>query len=257
VTAIPQPGNPRPRLFRLPQDEALMNRLGFNNHGAQVVGQRLAALREKDRIRIPVGINLGKSRSVDNANAAADYRASFRETAEFSDYVVVNISSPNTPGLRDLQERDEIRKILDVIGDENEKRSFPRPVLLKLAPDLADEDALACAKAAAASHCHGFIISNTSIVKEGLRSPVPEGSGGISGRPIFRRSTEMLQLISQTLGDLPCIGVGGIMDVHSARAKENAGAMLLQVYSGFIYGGPQFPITILRGLLQGTDLPTA
>ena len=122
---------------------------------------------------------------------------------------------------------------------------------------MADEDALACAKAAADSHCHGLIISNTSIIKEGLRSPVPEGTGGISGRPVFHRSTELLQMLKEELKELPCIGVGGIMDAAGAIAKEKAGAELIQVYSGFIYGGPQFPIHILRGLLEHAATPAA
>ena len=256
VTALAQPGNPKPRLFRLPKDRALMNRMGFNNHGAKVIGQRLAKLRESDRIHAPLEVNLGKSKVTDNADAAADYRSSFQETAEFSDYIVVNISSPNTPGLRDLQKQDEVKKILDTIGDVNEKRESSRPVLLKIAPDLADEDALICAQSAKESYCHGLIISNTTISREGLRGPVPEGSGGISGEPVFARSTKQLQLISESFPDFPCIGVGGIMNAAQACAKIEAGAALLQIYSGFIYGGPRFPIEILKGLLDAIQPPS-
>ena len=233
-----------------------MNRMGFNNHGATVIGQRLAKLREKDRIHVPLGVNLGKSKVTENADAAADYRSSFQETAEFADYIVVNISSPNTPGLRDLQKQDEVKKILDTIGDVNEKRESPRPVLLKIAPDLANEDALACAASAHESHCHGLIISNTTISRDGLSGPVPEGAGGISGEPIFERSTKQLRLVTSAFPDFPCIGVGGIMNASHAREKIDAGAALLQVYSGFIYGGPRFPIDLLTGLLDAHKQPS-
>lgn len=251
VTAHPQPGNPTPRLFRLKADRALMNRMGFNNHGAAAMAARLRRLREKDRIRVPLGVNLGKSKITPNEEAASDYRRSFELLGELADYVVVNVSSPNTPGLRDLQQADEVRRILDAVQEKNQALAKPRPVLLKLAPDLADEDAVACARAALDGGCPGLIVANTTISRAGLAGPVPEGSGGISGAPVFERSTALLRHLRETLGPEPVlVGVGGIMDGPGAQAKLDAGADLLQVYTGFIYGGPGFVRRVLADLRQ-------
>jgi dihydroorotate dehydrogenase len=239
VTALPQPGNPRPRLFRLPADEAIINRMGFNNGGAVAMQARLTRLRARAVLQVPLGVNLGKSKVTPAEGAAADYRASFERLAELADYVVVNISSPNTPGLRDLQSVDEVRRIVDAIQTPNQAMRQPRPLLLKLAPDLADADAIACARAALDAGCTGLILTNTTIRFAGLRSVTDGMSGGLSGRPLLGRSTALLKTVRQALGPAPVlIGVGGIMDATGAQAKLAAGADLLQVYTGLIYGGP-------------------
>jgi dihydroorotate dehydrogenase len=249
VTAHAQPGNPKPRLFRIPQDRALKNRLGFNNHGAAACARALERWRAMGRVTIPVGVNIGKSKITPNEKAADDYRASFTAIADVADYVVVNVSSPNTPGLRDLQRADELRAILDVVCGENAKRAAQRPVLVKLAPDLAIEDAHACAETAIASGCKGLVVTNTTISAEGLKGAVPAGPGGISGAPLFARSTEMLRaLASVHKPKLAFIGVGGVMDADGVRAKLEAGADLVQSYTGFIYAGPSFARTALAPL---------
>ena len=250
VTALAQPGNPRPRLFRLPADRAIVNRMGFNNGGADAMRVRLERLRERGILQVPLGVNLGKSKVAPAERAAEDYRASFERLGALADYVVVNISSPNTPGLRDLQTVDEVRRIVDAIQAPNQALSRPRPLLVKLAPDLADADAVDCARAALESGCAGLILTNTTIRFEGLRSPTEGLSGGLSGRPLFARSTELLRRVREALGPGPVlVGVGGIMDAEGARAKLAAGADLIQVYTGLIYGGPGW----VRGLLRGID----
>lgn len=249
ITALAQPGNPQPRLFRLPADGALINRMGFNNAGAESAARRLERLRERAILQVPLGVNLGKSKVTPAEEAALDYRRSFEWVGQLADYVVVNISSPNTPGLRDLQRVEEVIRIIDAIQGPNQRLAQPRPLLVKLAPDLADEDAIACAQAALDAGCAGLILTNTSIRFEGLVSPTASLSGGLSGRPILERSTELLRLVRQTLGPTPVlIGVGGIMDPVGAAAKLAAGADLIQVYTGLIYGGPGFVRRLLRGL---------
>lgn len=252
VTWHPQPGNPKPRLFRLSDDGALLNRMGFNNEGADHVARRLETWRARGRVHAPVGVNLGKSKITPNEEAPEDYRRSFERCADVADYVVVNVSSPNTPGLRDLQAEGELSRLLEVLATENHKRAQPRPLLLKIAPDLDDEGALSCARVARDNGFRGLIISNTTISRAGLKGPVPEGPGGISGRPVFSRSTELLSLIAREhKGALALVGAGGIFDVEDARAKLAAGADLLQVYTGFIYGGPGFVRRLLAGLKEG------
>ncbi|MBI4211761.1 MAG: quinone-dependent dihydroorotate dehydrogenase [Deltaproteobacteria bacterium] len=251
MTAKPQEGNPRPRLFRLPEDQALMNRMGFNNAGAVVVAKRVERYRRQGKIVVPLGVNIGKSKSAALEKAAQDYLESFAATADVADYIAINISSPNTPGLRDLQQEDHLIQLLDAICDANQKRRMPRPLLLKLAPDLDDVSALSCAKIAVDHGLSGLIISNTTISRDGLRSALPPGSGGISGKPVRARSTAMLRLIKEEFRDkLVLIGVGGIMHADDALEKINAGADLLQVYTGFVYGGPKFPSHILRRLYK-------
>jgi dihydroorotate dehydrogenase len=251
ITALAQPGNPQPRLFRLPADGALINRMGFNNAGAEAAARRLERLRERAILQVPLGVNLGKSKVTPAEEAALDYRRSFEWVGQLADYVVVNISSPNTPGLRDLQRVEEVIRIIDAIQGPNQRLAQPRPLLVKLAPDLADEDAIACAQAALDAGCAGLILTNTSIRFEGLVSSTAGLSGGLSGRPILERSTELLRLVRQTLGPAPVlIGVGGIMDPAGAAAKLAAGADLIQVYTGLIYGGPGFVRRLLRGLAR-------
>jgi len=249
VTALPQPGNPRPRLFRLAADEALVNRMGFNNGGAEAMARRLQRLRARGLPEIPLGVNLGKSKVTPPEQAAADYRQSFERLGELADYVVVNISSPNTPGLRDLQRVDEVARILEAIQEPNQRLSRPRPLLVKLAPDLADDEAIECARAALEAGATGLILTNTTIRFEGLRSSTEGLSGGLSGRPLLARSTELLGKVRAALGPEPVIiGVGGILDPEGARAKLAAGADLIQVYTGLIYRGPGFVRELLRGL---------
>ncbi len=253
VTWHAQPGNPKPRLFRLPGDGALLNRMGFNNEGAEHVAARLERWRARGRVAVPVGVNLGKSKITPNEDAPDDYRRSFERCADVADYVVVNVSSPNTPGLRDLQAEGELQRLLTALAEANAKRSTARPLLLKIAPDLDDEAALSCARVASEHDFRGLIVSNTTISRAGLRGPIPDGPGGISGRPLFTRSTELLGLLAREQRALALVAAGGICDAADARAKLDAGADLLQVYTGFVYGGPSFPRRLLADLAVQTN----
>ncbi len=249
VTALAQPGNPRPRLFRLPKDQAIINRMGFNNAGAEVMGQRLERLRARGLLQVPLGVNLGKSKVTPPEQASDDYRRSFERLGELADYVVVNISSPNTPGLRDLQRVEEVDRIIAAIQVPNQRLSQPRPLLVKLAPDLADADAIDCAHAALQAGCAGLILTNTTVRFEGLTGSNEGLSGGLSGKPLFTRSTELLSRVRAAVGSTPVlIGVGGIFDPAGAAAKLAAGANLVQIYTGLIYQGPGLARRLLRGL---------
>jgi dihydroorotate dehydrogenase len=249
VTRHPQPGNDKPRLFRLPADRGLLNRLGFNNRGAEACAEALSTWRSKGRVQVPVGVNLGKSKITPVEEAGLDYAFSFAAVADVADYVVVNVSSPNTPGLRDLQQVEALQKIIDAVARLNERRKQRRPLLVKLAPDLADDDAVAVARLCVREKVDGLIVSNTTIAREGLRSAVPDGPGGVSGAPLFDRSTALLKLLHDDVGDrVVFVGVGGVFDAASARAKLDAGAALVQSYTGFVYGGPGFARDVLRGL---------
>jgi dihydroorotate dehydrogenase len=263
VTARPQPGNPRPRLFRLPADGALLNRMGFNNAGAEAVARRLRGLRERGLPHIPVGLNIGKSRDAPASEAAADYRHSVELLGSLADYLVVNVSSPNTPGLRDLQTVDAVSRIVAAVQAANQRPGQhgpgPRPVLLKLAPDLTDEAAVACAEAALEAGCDGLVLGNTTVCLDGLIDAVDGRGGGLSGQPLFPRSTELLRVVRQAVGPEPLlIGVGGIMDVPTAAAKLAAGADLVQVYTGLIYRGPGLVTELTRALRwPGSPVPRA
>ncbi|MBI2981297.1 MAG: quinone-dependent dihydroorotate dehydrogenase [Deltaproteobacteria bacterium] len=242
VTARPQPGNPKPRLFRLPADRALLNRLGFNNEGARRVAERIEKTRKKGGVTIPVGVNIGKSKVIPLEQAAEDYLESFLAVADVADYLVINVSSPNTPGLRDLQEEERLKSLLDGLCGANAKRRKPLPLLLKISPDLSEEGANSCAEISVSRKLAGLVVSNTM--------QPPALAGGISGRPLFERSTELLRQLHSTFGEkLTFIGVGGIMDAAGAKKKLEAGADLLQTYTGFVYGGPGFPRQVLSGLL--------
>ncbi|MBA2436332.1 MAG: quinone-dependent dihydroorotate dehydrogenase [Verrucomicrobiota bacterium] len=236
VTAKPQQGNPRPRIFRYPKQEALINRLGFNDEGAAVISERLRRLRASSFApSIPIGVNLGKSKVTPLEEAPADYLESFRKLAPVADYIVLNVSSPNTPGLRSLQEGDALVALLRTVTEENAQRSSPRPLLLKIAPDLSDE-ALAeiveiCEKFAMA----GLIATNTTLEHGALRGA--DETGGLSGGPLRARSTEVIRFL-RARTRLPLIGVGGICDADAAREKMEAGAELLQIYTGYIFRGP-------------------
>jgi len=266
VTGEGQPGNPKPRLFRLTEDRAVVNRMGFNNDGAEVVARRLAArgLDKLDRRRVsgPVlGVNIGKTKVVpddDQAAVEADYEKSARLLTPHADYLVVNVSSPNTPGLRNLQSVEKLQPLLEHVrrtADEAADladRSARVPLLVKIAPDLADEDVLAVADMALAIGLDGIIATNTTTSRAGLASPAQEveaiGAGGLSGRPLTTRSLEVLRTLKQRVGDdLTLIGVGGISTVADALARLDAGADLLQAYTAFIYAGPLWPRRIVRG----------
>ncbi len=262
VTGEAQPGNPRPRLFRLPQDRAIVNRMGFNNDGAEVVATRLAqrarGLDRLDRGGRPVlGVNIGKSKVVpddDQAAVEADYEKSARLLAPYADYLVVNVSSPNTPGLRNLQAVERLRPLLEHVRHTADEVTEARvPLLVKIAPDLADEDVLGVADLALAIGLDGIIATNTTISRAGLVTPASRieevGAGGLSGRPLTARSLEVLRLLRDRVGpDLTLIGVGGLATVQDARDRLAAGADLLQAYSAFVYGGPLWPRRIVRGV---------
>ena len=240
VTAIAQSGNDKPRLFRLIEDRALINRMGFNNQGAQVVAKRLEALRAKHGSKLPViGVNIGKSRVVEVEDAVDDYRTSARLLSPFADYVAVNVSSPNTPGLRSLQSVESLRPILVAVQEE----AAGKPILVKIAPDLADEDVLAVADLSLELGLAGVIATNTTISREGLKTDAARvaaiGAGGLSGAPLKRRSIEVLELLAKRLGSrIAIISVGGIETGEEAAARLAAGATLVQGYSGYIYEGP-------------------
>jgi dihydroorotate dehydrogenase len=248
VTGEPQPGNDRPRLFRLPADRAIVNRMGFNNDGAEAVAARLSARRR--RADGPVlGVNIGKSKVVPDDAAVGDYEKSARLLAPYADYLVVNVSSPNTPGLRDLQAVEKLEPILRAVQDVADDV----PLLVKIAPDLADDDVLAVADLATAVGLAGIVATNTTISRDGLASSPTEvraiGVGGLSGRPLTSRALEVMRLLRQRVGDgLTLVGVGGITTADDARARLEAGADLLQGYTAFVYEGPGWPRRILKGL---------
>ncbi len=236
VTGRPQSGNPRPRIFRYPERRALVNRLGFNNDGADLVANRLRKLRESGRWpEIPVGINIGKSKDVSLDQAPADYLHSFRRLQPFADYVVLNVSSPNTPGLRTLQKSELLATLLDSVQNENRTN---RPIVVKFSPDLADEDVGEILRTCEDHRVAGIIATNTTLNHSALPSNKDQ-AGGLSGEPLRQRSTDLVRNIS-TRTTIPVIGCGGIMDAESAREKFEAGARLIQVYTGLVYRGPGF-----------------
>jgi dihydroorotate dehydrogenase len=253
VTALSQPGNPKPRMFRYPDEEAIINRLGFNNQGAEAVAKRLCRHPVPGKRRIPLGINLGKSKVTDIDKAAEDYLASFERLADFADYVVLNVSSPNTPGLRQLQDESRLRELLSVVTHANLNRAIAKgkarvPILLKIAPDLSFGQIDAVLAAVADNWLDGLIATNTTLARPWAFARASE-TGGLSGAPLCRRSTQVISYISRaTGGKLPIIGVGGITDVVGAAQKLDAGATLVQVYTGMIYRGPFFAADVARGV---------
>jgi dihydroorotate dehydrogenase len=254
VTALAQPGNPHPRLFRLPADRALLNRMGFNNPGAEAVAARLG----RTRIEPVLGINLGKSKAAPLEDAAADYLRSLELLEPFAAYLVVNVSSPNTPGLRQLQDAAPLRELLRALrtraGELAAARGGPpRPILLKIAPDLTDPQVEEAAGIAVEEGMAGLIATNTTVSREGLRTPDVDGlgAGGISGPPVHRRALEVVAHVYRTTGGrLPIVGVGGIFGPDEAWAMVRAGASLVQVWTGFVYRGPGIARDINRGLLR-------
>ena len=256
VTFEPQSGNEKPRMFRLPEDKALINRLGFNNHGAETVAKRLAVI---DRECV-VGINIGKNKSVPNEEAVGNYLKSFDLVHQVADYVAINISSPNTPNLRELQKAEHLGELLSALQKENREISGKppkggtqnlKPILIKIAPDLAESEIEAAVDICQRHDIAGIIATNTTVSRESLKTKNMErfGAGGLSGRPLAKRSNQVISTIYRySKGKLPIIGVGGIFTAEDVFEKIAAGASLLQAYTGFIYGGPSFAMSVNEGL---------
>src|SRR5437867_9002802 len=245
VTAKAQPGNPRPRMFRLPEQKALINRLGFNNDGADAVAERFRRLRKSGRWpAVPVGINIGKSRTTPLERAADDYLHSFRLLRDFADYITLNVSSPNTPGLRELQEPAALSRLLHVISSE--PGPVAKPIVVKISPDLSPVELEAVLAACEEKGVAGIIATNTTLD----HSSVPPGldeDGGLSGAPLREKSTALVRSIAAT-SKIPVIASGGICNAESAREKFNAGAQLVQLYTGFVYRGPRLLREIMAKL---------
>ena len=245
VTAKAQPGNAKPRIFRLPEQQALINRLGFNNDGANAIAQRLAALRESGRWPgVPVGINIGKSRVTPLEQATEDYLYSFRMLRDFADYITLNISSPNTPGLRELQEPERLSELLHAIG--NEAGTAPKPLVVKISPDVSDAELTAILAVCEENGVSGIIATNTTLDHSSI-APQLDQAGGLSGAPLRDKSTALVREITAR-STIPVIASGGIFDAESAREKFQAGAQLIQLYTGLVYRGPQLLREIMDSL---------
>ncbi len=256
VTAEPQPGNPRPRLFRLPADRAVVNRMGFNNDGAEVVARRLARRRAGRHRDVVVGVNIGRTKAVPDEAVVADYQRSARLLAPHADYLVVNVSSPNTPGLRDLQAVDRLAPLLSAVRRQADAvTSRHLPLLVKIAPDLVDKDVVAVADLVVELGLDGVVATNTTVGRDGLSSSAAEveraGAGGLSGPPLRARALEVLRLLRERIGpDLTVIAAGGIGDATDARERLEAGATLLQAYTAFVYEGAGWPARVQRELRE-------
>lgn len=252
VTPVGQPGNPRPRLFRLPNDEALINRMGFNNEGVEALVKRLKKGRPKNCL---IGGNIGKNKATPNEQATRDYAICFEALFPYVDYFVVNVSSPNTPGLRELQEKEPLTALLTHLQNLNRQKPAPKPLLLKIAPDLTDaqlDDILGIVQSTGVD---GVIATNTTIARDGLKTAAAKverlGDGGLSGKPLRQRSTEVIRYLHQKSGGtLSIIGVGGIASPEDAIEKLEAGASLVQVYSGMVYEGPGLVKRINKALIS-------
>lgn len=248
VTGLAQPGNPRPRVFRLPEDQALINRLGFNSPGADAMEVRLARLRRGRPYPIPLAVNIGRSGAASNERAVDDYVYSFDRLQPHADFVVVNVSSPNTPGLRQLQTRDAIVPLLEALSARN-RALGEKPLFVKIAPDLTDAE-LDVVVEAISDRAHGIVATNTTLRRDGLASAAWEEAGGLSGRPLFAQAVRIVgRLHRLTAGRLPIIGVGGIFTADDAYRMIQAGASLVELYTGFVYGGPALPRRLAGGLL--------
>jgi dihydroorotate dehydrogenase len=248
VTAHPQEGNPKPRMFRFPADGAIINRMGFNNEGSASLAERLRNLRQRDRWpACPVGVNIGKSKITPLEEAPEDYRVSTKRVAALADYLTVNVSSPNTPGLRSLQDRGPLEAILTAVLSE----AGDTPVLVKLAPDLAPEAIAEVVDLACSLGLAGLIATNTTIGRDGLSSD-PGEAGGLSGRPLWSLARSRIQVaLDASAGRLPVVGVGGIHSVEQVRDLLTAGCVAVQIYSGLIFEGPGLPSRLHRGLAAG------
>ncbi len=251
LTPKAQPGNPKPRLFRLIEDQALINRMGFNNKGTEKAIHKL----KSKKSRIIVGGNIGKNKTTPNENAAQDYLYCLNELYDYVDYFVVNISSPNTPDLRDLQSKEPLQELLKVLQEEINKKPHKKPLLLKIAPDLTDNHLIDIVDTINSLALDGIVATNTTISREGLKTDYKKlekiDNGGLSGQPLRERSTEIIRFLKERLNrDIPIIGVGGIMNAKDAIEKIEAGATLIQVYTGFIYEGPALIKSINKALVD-------
>jgi dihydroorotate dehydrogenase len=255
VTPLPQPGNIKPRMFRLPADKALINRMGFNNMGMDVVAERIAAYRKNTKPSqqgLIIGGNIGKNKITPNEEAVNDYIKCFDRLFNVVDYFVVNVSSPNTPGLRALQEKEPLMKILNALQQRNSKNRISRPILLKIAPDLTNEQLDDIVDIVKETGIAGLIATNTTVVREGLKTEKLSCElGGLSGKPLTARATEVIRYLSKkSNGTFPIIGVGGIHSPQDAMDKIKAGAALVQLYTGFIYEGPGLISRINKKILS-------
>jgi dihydroorotate dehydrogenase len=251
VTPQPQSGNPKPRLFRLPADEALINRMGFNNAGAVAIARRL----KRKHGNIIIGANIGKNKETPNQEAFRDYELCFLALRDVVDYFIINVSSPNTPGLRDLQEKEPLTKLLLHLQKLNKSLSSPRPILLKIAPDLSNAHLDTIIEIVKETKIDGIVATNTTISRAKLKTPrdilTGIGNGGLSGKPLAKRSTEVIRYLYQKSNrSFPIIGVGGIHSAADAMEKLNAGASLIQLYTGFIYEGPALIRKIKQELVK-------
>jgi len=255
VTPKPQSGNDRPRLFRLKEDRALINRMGFNGLGVKTVVKRL---KNRHRTDLVIGGNIGKNKITPNENAVDDYVICFEELFPFVDYFVVNVSSPNTPGLRSLQDKEPLTNLLNKLQELNLAKIKSKPILLKIAPDLTNEQLDEIVEIVLITKIAGVIATNTTIAREPLLTPADKvekiGAGGLSGAPLFERSTEVVRYLAQKSGGkFPIVASGGITSTEEALQKIKAGASLVQIYTGFIYNGPSFIKEINKAILTGTD----
>ncbi len=259
VTPLPQKGNDKPRLFRLPKDKALINRMGFNNDGVAVIAGRLKEWKEKNwqqatgNRQLIIGGNIGKNKLTPNGNAWKDYEICFMQLFDWVDYFAVNVSSPNTPGLRELQQKDSLQKILTHLQNLNNEKKNPKPIFLKISPDLSSDELDDIIDLALAIKLDGLIVSNTTISREELETTNYKlqtiGAGGLSGLPLQKTSTDLIKYISQkTNNSIPVIASGGIFAGEDAKEKTNAGATLVQVWTGFIYEGPAIVKNICRAI---------
>ncbi len=247
VTPKPQPGNPKKRLFRLKEDEAIINRMGFNNDGVDEVAARL----KNRRSDVIIGGNIGKNKVTPNEKATEDYLICFEKLFDVVDYFVVNVSSPNTPNLRELQDKEPLTALLSALEEQNRAKSHPKPILLKIAPDLTDDQLLDIIDIVKETGIAGVIATNTTLSREGLHSKNKEETGGLSGKPVRERSTEVIRFLSEKSGKaFPIIGVGGIHSAEDAIEKLEAGADLVQLYTGFIYEGPALVTKINKRLVS-------
>ena len=259
VTPLPQPGNPRPRMFRLPQQQAVINRLGFNNQGVDVLVRNVERAKRKSGL---LGINIGKNKDTPNEDAVADYMVCLRRVYPLADYVTVNISSPNTAGLRELQEEQTLRKLGGTLRDEQEKLSSRHgrrvPMLVKIAPDLSENDIDAAARVLGDLGVDGVIATNTTIAREGVEGARhAQQAGGLSGAPLMGQATTVLRMLRTRLPDaIPLVGVGGILQGADAATKQAAGALLVQTYTGLVYRGPALIAECVDALRRRKEAPS-
>ncbi len=255
VTPKPQPGNDKPRLFRLKEDSAIINRMGFNNGGVEEAAERLKAngkvVSAPLNDRVLIGGNIGKNKNTPNEEAVNDYIICFEALFDYVDYFVVNVSSPNTPNLRALQEKKPLTDLLQTLQDRNNSKEKRKPILLKIAPDLTDEQLLDIIEIVATKKIDGVIATNTTISREGISSENKKEMGGLSGKPLNNRATEVIRFLSEKSNKaFPIIGVGGIHSAEDALEKLDAGASLVQLYTGFIYEGPSLIKQINKAILN-------